>query len=51
MCRWNDTLTHMWICPFLGGMIKSHTCDIVDMSICRWNDKITHMWYCGYVNL
>jgi hypothetical protein len=34
----------LWICPFVGGMIRSHTCGIVDMSICRWNDKITHMW-------
>jgi hypothetical protein len=24
--------------PFVGGMIKSHTCGIVDMSICRWNE-------------
>jgi hypothetical protein len=37
----------LWISPFVGGMIKSHTCGIVDKSICRWNDQITHMWFCG----
>jgi hypothetical protein len=41
----------LWICPFVGRMIKSHTCVIVDMSICRWNDKIIHvvLWICPFV--
>ena len=43
MRRWNDKIIHMWICSFVGGMIKSHPCGYVDMSICRWNDKITHV--------
>jgi hypothetical protein len=41
ICRWNDKITHvvLWICPFVGGIIKSYTCGIVDMSICRWNES------------
>jgi hypothetical protein len=46
ICRWNDKITHMWMCQFVGMCVSVSFHLQMDISTCVWFYHSTYKWTC-----